>query len=430
MAKPIKILLMLLVAVLAFTGCAMATIEDLYCLPKRSEEYENVQAIIDKAMQGLNYSAPIYGENRHFLQVADLDGDGVDEYLVFAKDNSDKPLKIMIFCQLASGCVLMDTIEGYGFGFDFVAYAQMDDRPGVELIVGRQVSDQVMRSVSVYRFTSGFARQLLNTSYNEITTTDLDQNGVNELFVLTAGVAEKSNGSAKLYSYRNGELQRSAEIQLSASMNGFKMMEAGMLQDGTPAVYVSCAADAERLVTDIFCNDRAELHSFVSGITVATLDNYYLYPSDVDGDGVLELPKLVPLAGTEDDDNPQYLIEWYSMDMEQNTTTKSFTYHNYAQNWYLELDEETITNLSIRQSEEGCAFYFDGEMIVTIQALTDADRQEQSQLPGRIVLYGGETVIYVAILEDTDSNTNIMEELLARFHPIRMELNTEEDERK
>lgn len=427
MGKARKMILLLLAAALALSGCAMATVDELYCLPKRSEEYENIQAVIDKAMQGLTYSAPIYGDNRHFLQVADLDGDGIDEYLVFAKDGSDKPLKILIFCQLASGCVLMDTIEGYGFGFDFVSYAQMDDRPGLELIVGRQVSNQVMRSVSVYRFTSGFARQLLNTSYNEITTTDMDLDGVSELLLLTAGISEKSTGSAKLYSYRDGELQRSAEIQLSASMSGFKLLETGTLQDGTPAIYVTCSADSQKLVTDVFVHDRGDLLAFAMGIAVSTIDNYYIYPEDVDNDGILELPRLVRLSDLEETDPPQYLIEWYSLDIEKNETKKNYTYHNYAQNWYLELDQATIPELSVRQTEEGCAFYYEGNKMVTILALTDADREEQSQQPGRTVLYGGETVIYVAILEDTALELEITDELIARFHPIRVDLNTEED---
>lgn len=427
MGKLKRILLLLLTVAVALSGCALATVDQLYCLPKRPEEYENVQAVIDKAMRDLSYCAPIYGDNRQVQQVADLDGDGIDEYLVFAKDNSDKPLKILIFCQLASGCVLMDTIEGYGFGFDFVTYAQMDDKPGVELIVGRQVSNQVMRSVSVYRFTSGFARQLMNTSYNEIATTDMDRDGVSELFLLTAGVSEKNAGSARLYSYQDGELQRSEEIQLSASLNGFKQLHCGTLLDGTPAIYVTCSADTQKLVTDVFALDRDGLASFVKGITVSTIENYYVYPNDIDGDGVLELPRLLQLAPLEESDPPEYLIQWYSIDSGKKETRKLCTYHNYSQNWYLELEDGIVPDLSVTQTEDGSAFYYQGERILTILALTDADREEQSKQPGRIVLYGGETVIYVAMFEQKDPQLEMAEELISRFHPIRVDLNTEED---
>lgn len=427
MGKWKKCIFVLLAVALTLSGCALATVDELYCPPKRSEEYEKMQAVIDKAMTGLAYCAPMYGENRQPLQAADLDGDGIDEYLLFAKDDSDKPLKILIFCQLASGCVLMDTIEGYGFGFDFVTYAQMDDKPGVELIVGRQVSDQVMRSVSVYRFTSGFARQLLSTSYNEIATTDMDKDGVSELFLLTAGLSEKSVGTARLYSYSNGELQRSEELRLSAAMSGFKLLEAGVLQDGTPAIYVTCSTEAQKLVTDIFTLDRVGLTVFAKGITVASLENYYVYPEDVDNDDVLELPRLLPITSLEETDPVEYLIEWYSIGSDGSATQKLCTYHNYTQNWYLELEDAIVSDLSIRRTEEGCAFYYKGTKIVTILALTDADREEQSKQPDCTVLYGGETVIYVAVLEEDAAQQDIIEELIARFHPIRVDLNTEED---
>ncbi len=427
MNKLNRVLTLILATALLLSGCAMATLDKLYCLPKRSEEYENLQAVFDKAMQGLQYCAPINGDNRLVHQSADLDGDGVDEYLLFAKDDSDKPLKILIFAQLASGPVLMDTIEGYGFGYDFVSYAHVDDRPGVELIVGRQVSEQIMRSVSVYRFTSGFARQLMNTSYHEIATTDMNQDGFSELFVLTAGPSEKSAGSARLFTFRGGEMQRSAEIPLSAPMSGFKMLDNSSLQDQVPAIYVTSTADNQNLVTDIFVMDRGELTALVSGVSLSSVDNYYVFPEDITDDGIPELPRLIPLETSDEAESNEYVIEWYSLSSNLDEYVKMLTYHNYTQNWYVEVDRHQLEDLSVEKTESGTVFHYDGDEMVTIMALTDADRVEQSQQPGRIVLYGGETVIYVAILEEDTHSDEIIEMLMRRFHPIRMELNTEED---
>ena len=197
MRRIVKIGILVLLAALVLSGCGLKTVDQLYCLPKRSEADKDLHALINEAMEGMTFSAPVYGSNRLSVQAADLDGDEVDEYLLFAKDNSEKPLKILIFCQLASGYVLMDTIEGYGLAFDFVEYAQMDDRPGVEVIVGRQVSDQVARSVSVYRFTSGFSRQLLSTVYSRITVCDLDEDEKKEILLLNYGAAENGNGQVQ-----------------------------------------------------------------------------------------------------------------------------------------------------------------------------------------------------------------------------------------
>ena len=54
----------------------MKSVDDLYCLPKRSEAYTNLQNEIDRVMSGLEYSAPISGEHQQTVQMADLDGDG------------------------------------------------------------------------------------------------------------------------------------------------------------------------------------------------------------------------------------------------------------------------------------------------------------------------------------------------------------------
>lgn len=427
MSRISRLIALVLVCALTLSGCVMATLEELYCLPKRSEEYENLQAVIDKAMEKLTYSAPMYGDNRQVLQVADLDGDEIDEYLLFAKDDSDKPLKILIFCQLASGYVLMDTIEGYGFAFDFVSYAQMDDKPGVELIVGRQVSDQVMGSVAVYRFTSGFSRQLINTTYSQMTTTDLDSDGICELFVLTPGASDKSRGAAMLYTYSDGELQRSTEIQLSAPVNGFKQISAGQLQDGIPVVYVTCASDANTLTTDIFAMDRGDFVALEYKNTISSLQNYFVYPEDIDNDDVLELPKLMEIPKLSETDRQQYVIGWNSLSSDGRQTLKRCTYHNFVDNWYLVLDPTFCQSLSILHTDTGCEFYYGGQKFMTIATLTDADRLEQSQLPGWATLYSTETVIYVVYLEALATKTVTPEDIAARFSPIRIELNTEKD---
>lgn len=432
MSRYWKIGLMLLLAVLTLTGCSLRTVDALYCLPKRSEAYNNLQSVIDKAMADLEYAAPTYGDNRQVVQLADLDGDGVDEYLLFAKDNSEKPLKILIFCQLASGYVLMDTIEGYGFAFDFVDYAQVDDRPGVEIIVGRQLSDQVMRAVSVYRFTSGFSRQLLSTGYTRLSVCDLNADGRSELFLLNHGVSQDSNGIATLYHYDSGEMHRSAELSISAPAASFKRITAGLLQGGKPAVYVTCAADEKTLVTDIFTDESGQFTAVVKGITTQTLHNYYVYAEDVDSDGVPEMPQPIPLLPGPGSSRQQYLLRWYAVDSSGMDTTKRYTYHNYTDGWYLLLDHQWINKLSVVHTEDACTFYIlsDGkfEKILTITALTDADRQDQAQQKGRIVLYSSDSVIYVADLEAAAAANGITEENLpARFRPIRMDLNTEED---
>lgn len=426
-----KIAVLLLLMVLLLTGCGLKTVDQLYCLPKRSETDNNLRTVIDEAMDGLTFSAPTYGDNRQTVQAADLDGDEVDEYLVFATDNSDKPLKILIFCQLASGYVLMDTIEGYGFAFDFVEYAQLDDRPGVEIIVGRQVSDQVARALSVYRFSSGFSRQLLSTGYSRLDSCDLNGDGINEIFLLNYGAAENGNGLVTLFSYRAGEMYRSAEQVLSLSASHFERFTVGGLADGRPAMFVTFEKEDKSLLTDVFVMEDRELLPVSKGNSTQLLQGYPVFPSDVDGDGVTDLARLLPIAG-KGQTHSHHLLQWYSLDENGNEIEKRCTFHHYAEGWYLNVDKVSAAKIAVEQTEKETVFYMRSAgsytELLRIRALTDTDRESQAEKDDFMVLHKGNTVIYVAKLTEYAIDQGITEEMLiSQFYPIRVELMTEED---
>ena len=92
-------------------GCAPTTIDELYCLPKRSEEVSDLQSAIDQVMDALQYSAPRSGDNQQSVQMVDLDGDGRMEAVLFAKGTDDSPLKILIFRLMEDSYELADTIS-------------------------------------------------------------------------------------------------------------------------------------------------------------------------------------------------------------------------------------------------------------------------------------------------------------------------------
>ena len=67
MKKRVLMLCLSLATALLLCGCAR-TINELYSPPKRSEEYSRLQSAIDIAMAGLEYCAPLTGENQQAVQ--------------------------------------------------------------------------------------------------------------------------------------------------------------------------------------------------------------------------------------------------------------------------------------------------------------------------------------------------------------------------
>lgn len=428
-----------LLAVMLLSGCSVRTVEQMYCLPKRSEAYANLQQQIDQVMVGLEYNAPISGEIRQTVQMVDLDGDGNSEYVLFAKGGTDKPLRIFIFSGDGETYRLVDSIESNGSAFDRVEYVQMDDRPGMEMILGRQVSDQVLCNLSVYTMASGEMEQLMSVNYAKFVTCDLDTDGATELLVLHPGENTGDNGIAELYGVEDGVMERSTQVNMSGTTDSIKRIMVSKLYDGLNAVYVASDVDGKAIITDVYAiKDGAFTNisfSHEAGTSVQTLRNYYVYADDIDEDGVLELPNLINTKTPIDDEDQedQYLIRWYAMDSNGKEKDKLYTYHNFVGGWYLQLDRTVAYRVSVEQQGNSYVFsVYDDELqekqtLMTVFVLTGQKREEQAVMDNRFLLYRTETTAYAANLDVISVSYGISREsLISSFHLILQDWNTGE----
>lgn len=407
-----RILALGLVVCLCLSGCALRTVEEMYSLPKRSEQSNKLQSAIDIAMVGLNYAAPLTGQNRQTLQTADLDGDGREEYLVFAKGRSEKPLQLLIFQQDETGDFQIQEVIGFrGVSFEQVEYEDIDGVPGCEIVLGRQLNDQVAGNLSVFSFADGNATLLLSTSYSKFVSCDLSGNGLTDLLVMRPGDSETDGGVAVVYSCKDGAMERSVEVRMSSQPEDVKRITVSKLHGGFPAVYVACAGKRDAVVTDIFAlrEDRLVNIAGSSGVntTVGTLRNYTVYADDMDGDGIMELPKLIPMKSVSSTESAekQYLLRWYAMDLRGNEVEKLCTFHNFAGGWYLKLDSAWASLITMEEWAGSYTFYMWSEdydrvtILFTITQHTGSDREFQATQNNRFVLHRAESVTYAGKLE-------------------------------
>lgn len=433
------ILLLALTAALLLSGCAMSTVEDMYAPPRRSEAYSRLQSAIDQAMTGMEFAAPVSGENQQTVQMADVNGDGQEEYILFARANSDMPLQILVFCQEEDGqCSLIQVIQSAGLAFEQVEFVDVDGQPGSEIVVGRQVSDQLLKTLSVYSFSSGEASLLMSAAYHRYLSCDLDADGCSELLLLRTGETDADRGYAVLYSYRDGQMQRSREAGLSDRGNDVKRVMTGRLHGGETAVFVASALEEGAIVTDVFALREGELTNIArygdSDSSVKTLRNHYVYGDDLDGDGILELPFLINMKAAQGQQSgEQQLIRWYSLDIDGREINKLYTYHNYLGGWYLELDSGWAPRVSVVQEGGSYLFYLWDEtymsarVLFTIYSFTGSSRETQATEEGRFRLHTTETTVFAAKLEQTALDLGITEEDLTNsFRQIRQDWNTGE----
>ena len=96
------------------------------------------------------------------------------------------------------------------------------------------------------------------------------------------------------------------------------------------------ATDESAIRTDILAlkEDRLARVAMMDSMKeeVQPLRNYFVYAEDVDDDGIMELPDLIPVkpvSATWNQDE-QYLIRWQSVDLYGVQTDKLHSFHNFA----------------------------------------------------------------------------------------------------
>ena len=440
MKKRILSVMLFLMTALLFSGCAMRTVEQMYALPRRSEEFNEMQSAIDTAMYGMTYASPQSGENQQTVQMADLNGDGVDEIIVFAKGATEKPLQILIFTQDQDGKVrTMATIGSNGLAFEQVEYVDFDDHPGCELVVGIRVSDQVQRSVAVYTFRNDDAELMLLNGYTKFITCDLNENGLAELMVFRQGEVETQRAMVVLYQTDHGQIERSLEQSLSQNAGDIRRIMQGKLQSGKSAVYVASASDNTAMVTDVLTlqDDRFINLTFSGEVdtSIPALRNFYVYPDDINEDGVLEIPAALLMKSLSpwEGQLSNYFLRWYSLDENGWEYDKMITFHNFMGGWYLELQDSWASRITVQQGDGVFYFYLwdesyqSAEALFTVYVFTGSNRDEEAVKDGRFALYRSEGIAYAASLEELSTVYDITEDYLIEcFRLIRQDWQTGE----
>lgn len=336
-------------------GCFLEPAESLYAVPKQSENFYDLQSAVEKAIgDDVTYSPPTKGENQQAVQLTDLDGDGEDEAIVFWKSASDTPLTLTIFDKQDSRFVPIAQAVGAGNAFDRVQYAELDDRGGNEIIVGRQLGEGVAQSLNVYALRDGTLVDLLNTNYNEFMTVDLNGSGRLDLFLLHQD-GDAQLGVAEYYHWKDDALAREREASMSVGVSAVKRMITGKMTEDTAAVFVASLNGEGNIVTDVFGFRDGEFTNLAPASEAAgvrPVRDHYVYCCDIDGDGVIELPRLVETQSfeTEKSSQEQFLIYWYELLPNEGEISKLLTYHNYSGGWYLNLPWGWRESLAVMQT--------------------------------------------------------------------------------
>lgn len=463
---------MLMALTLVLSGCFFRSPEELYQSPERSADYENLTQKIrevkgklaqEYGVTEVEDTSVLSGDNTALIQLQDMDGDGQRETAVtfFRVPGAEKPQKIFFFTKGEDDIYTVSAmLEGDGSAIYRVDYADLDGSGYKEVVVSLQMSTGAYL-LGVYSVEAPMSRSRLQmansskngaasvqnddlrgsewmtTAYGDYILTDIDQDSRTEVAIVRIDPS-LTNSGVDVYGWKDSAFKKLSTAPLSTGVVsvGRGGVEENFINGDPPvrALYVSSELSDGSHVVDVIAYQQGKLTNISlapeTGISRETLSRYVdLEPSDVNGDGVLELPQPSPLPGQEDSTASDYwLIDWYQYDSSGQCIEVCTTYHNVTDGWYLIIPDTwkdciTISRYDAISGQRAVIFYHlegsgDPSPFLVIYKFTS--QTNRANTSNRFILREEENAVYAASFYNSSWDCGMDEtELVSAFKLIQ-----------
>ena len=407
--KRIVGLMPLVLLLAALTGCSGLSYQELYTLPRATEDYYDLQeALNDVLSEGLGYAAPSAGARQEPVQLMDLDGDGQDEAIAFFRVSDYGQVKIYIFSKSDGVYAPAAVIDGAGTAVSSVEYVDLDGKGNLELVVTYQVSESVTQAVQVTGYQDGAVSTLLSVGCARYELADLDQDGLEELLCL-GGSGTDGPASVECYDGQEGVLHQVGTVQLSFPYESLENVQKGALSRQVQGIVFSgVSTEGSLLMEALTIRDQVLEAIPWERWDEDTLQSGPVYPEDRDGDGLLELPQVRSLPAYDRDTTAEPVVDWYRLEGEKDWVRAYSTYQDGTGRWYLMLPEAwngalTLRRETISQDVSTVTFFHrkaggTPQEILTIYTLRGSRQQEYAQENSLTILYNDSETMYAVTL--------------------------------
>ena len=326
--------------------------DGLLSLPRLPEEYVGLQKLYDEILaEGAAYVSAKSGANRQSVQLADFDSDGENEVVSFFK-NADGTFSVYIHKKFDETYFEIGKADGVGKNIRSVDYINMNAMGELALLVTWDLEDSLQSALSVYSVRDGEMQNVLDLQYLSYYVTDMDLDAQDDIIAVSRDSGEQFN-SVAMYSFDGSKCEVKGKTQLSIESDKVVNMVAGLTTSGKRAVYIDSSTLESEYVTDIiYCqNDGALMNESIdteSGSANVTKRHINVYSSDIDNDGIVEVPLAKMFTGYTDplSSDTRWKINWSEIETGKIVNNSMNTFHNSLEGWFFILPEKWDTDIS------------------------------------------------------------------------------------
>lgn len=340
----------LLAALSLLSGCTLKSGDELLAAPQPTPSYQALQTELKKELDKgeVIYASPERGENRSTVQLKDLDNDGEDEAIAFFRGSlqtTSNRFTVVVYKKLGEKYIKTGSVTGSGAAIRSVDYPTFSPSGECGIVISWRLTEgESALGLTVCGFeNSNKLVPVLETDYTAFELCDLTDDGKQELVTVSTDPLGKK--SARLYVYEAGTMRSVGEVALTPEAKSVTRMTRGYLTDRTPALFVEEKTESGiGLLTDILVADaQAGFRNIApasgESATFSTYRPVTVYASDVNGDGVTEIPRASVMAGFDaQSSDAVYLLDWYAYGGAQPALVRT-TYNSQSEEWRLSVPE-------------------------------------------------------------------------------------------
>ncbi len=430
-------LLCLLVCFALLTGCNGMTFtpEGAIRAPRAAGIYRGVQDALELAVGGdvvLKY--PLVGNTNTAFSPCDFEGDGKAEMLAFYRLPSEGEVtRVNLIRQIDGDWQSVQEIETEGSDIAHVDYCDLNGDGRDELCIGWSVYTTRSNLMCVYQYENGMLVQRAAEPYTKHVICDIDGDGVKELGL--ALLDTTTNTSAiSFYEIEKDGVSVLGTLELDRGVASYAQMVAGSITSNQIGVYLDAHKGTENTITElIYLKDGRLYNPFASSVdnaNVATLRYAKILSTDVNKDGLLEIPFMEPLPGYEgtEEEAPveridRNLICWRAFNGNVGDPMAVWWY-NPVEGYYFAIDGSRRGEFTVLYSESTKEYDFylwDGtalsRRLFSIKSFTVEDWEARTSVDYVELNSDGKTVWAASIVNDNAWGMTY-EDAKARFHLI------------
>lgn len=443
--------LLSLLCCLLLTGCNALGIdvENQLRPPKNNGDQEALQAALDEYInensekgEGNRYTLKYPSEGRYLSAFILLDNLHAQEYI--SADKQATPLLQQLNGEYCLAFYRRDIetamtrinllkkddgiwrtiadVEGQGTEIAQVDFADFNGDGFPELVVGWDMYNTKDKRLVVYGIDSDLQVLSEEMTCTSLVLSDLTADGKDDLLLVEINTGKRVG--VRLISYMNHRFTTVGQTQLDMDIQRIVAQQNAIFAGGERGVYLDASKDPDTTITElvVWKDDRlqAPLCDDKTLINTVSAREFSISFRDIDGDGTIEWPQIVPLVGqTNASRQPFFLrLGWYYYDVTESQVAYDFdSIVNTQDRYSVRISERWPEEFSVIYHEEPRILEFQDlstETPTSFLKLQTTTTGRKSDLEENMVYFDETDSLYFAVWYDSELNMT-MEELRYLF---------------